>query len=488
MTAARELPQQLINYREQSENERISHKRLLQTHSSVYQWIEYALYLIAGVSPLLVHIAFGSEYYLSSTYRYLAIVTGLLMLIVYPAFGIGRRSLRGFAGLRRLANAWGAVLLLLAAVGFVTKSSQEVSRMIMIFWAVSGFCLQGLIAVALARFKLHHHRVASESCNSVIVGSGDIVYQLASRMAGNIWLDEKLVAVCDFSNSQRAYDLPTDVKSIFSHDDLIQLIDKKEIKRVYIALSLKETPQLLEQYNALKERMVDIVWVPDIYEFELLNHCVREMAGLPLITLNETPHYSGTRNFVKNAFDRVSAAILIVLFSPVLLTLAFLVKRSSEGPAIFKQERDGWDGSTFKVWKFRSMYVHQPETIVKQACKDDPRITRIGAFLRKSSLDELPQLFNVLFGNMSLVGPRPHAISHNDFYGDKIKQYMARGRVKPGMTGLAQIRGYRGETEDITEMEDRVRCDLEYINRWSPWLDIKILLLTPFRLVSKKAY
>lgn len=488
MTAARELPQQLIDYRAHSDSERISHKRLLQTHSSVYQWIEYGLYLTAGVAPLLAHIAFGSEYYLHSTYRYLAIVTGLLMLIVYPAFGIGRRRVSGFAGLRRLANAWGAVLLLLAAVGFVTKSSEDVSRLIMVFWAVSGFCLQGLVSVALVRLKLHHHRVASEACNSVIVGSGDIVYQLASRMAGNVWLDEKLVAVCDFSNSQRAYDLPSDVKSIFNHEDLLQLIEKKEVKRVYIALSMKETPQLLEQYNALKEKMVDIIWVPDIYEFELLNHCVREMAGLPLITLNETPHYSGTRNFVKNAFDRVSAAILIVLFAPVLLTLALMVKRSSEGPVIFKQERDGWDGSTFKVWKFRSMYVHQPEQVVKQACKDDPRITPIGAFLRKSSLDELPQLFNVLFGSMSLVGPRPHAVSHNDYYGDKIKQYMARGRVKPGMTGLAQIRGYRGETVDITEMEDRVRCDLEYINRWSPLLDLKILILTPFRLVSKKAY
>jgi len=488
MTAAREIPQQLLDYNEQSISSRIAHKKLLQTHSSVYQWIEYGLYLVAGVAPLLAHIAFGSEYYLSSAYRYLAVVTCLLMIIVYPAFGIGRRSVRGFAGLRRLARAWGAVLLLLAAVGFATKSSEDVSRKIMIFWAVSGFCLQGLVAVALARYKLYAHKVASESCNSVIVGSGDIVYQLASRMAGNIWLDEKLLAVCDFSNSQRAYDLPKDVRSIYNYEDLSQLIDSKKVRRVYIALSMKETPQLLEQYNAMKDKLVDIIWVPDIYEFELLNHCVREMAGLPLITLNETPHYSSTRNFIKSAIDRVSAAILIVLLSPVLLFLAFLVKRSSEGPVIFKQERDGWDGSTFKVWKFRSMYVHQPEAVVKQATKGDPRITPIGAFLRKSSLDELPQLFNVLFGTMSLVGPRPHAVSHNEHYSDKIKQYMARSRMKPGMTGIAQIRGFRGETEDIAEMEARVRCDLEYINRWTPLLDLKILLLTPFKLLSKKAY
>ncbi|WP_317932549.1 undecaprenyl-phosphate glucose phosphotransferase [Halioxenophilus sp. WMMB6] len=488
MTIAREIPSQIMDsLRYPGSDARISHKRLLQTHSSIYQWIEYGLYLVAGVLPLIVHLQLADTQF-STQYRYLLVIASLMMMLIYPSFGIGRRSVSGVEGLKRLAKAWGTVLLLLAAVGFVTKTSESVSREVLVFWAISSYCLQGLVNVLCVRVKRYTRKVSSERCSSVIVGSGDIVYQLASRMAGNIWLDERLVAVCDFANSARSYDLPDGVRSIYNFDDLSSLIDRKQVRRVYIALSLKETPHLVEQYNALKDKQLDIVWVPDIYEFELLNHCVREMAGLPLITLNESPHYSGARNFVKSLMDRVAAAMLLVLLSPVMVTLAILVKRSSPGPAFFKQERDGWDGSTFKVYKFRSMYQHQPENLVQQATKDDPRITPIGAFLRKSSLDELPQLINVLLGNMSLVGPRPHAVSHNNYYSDKIKQYMARSRVKPGMTGLAQIRGFRGETADIAEMEARVRCDVEYINRWSPLLDLKILLLTPFKLISKKAY
>jgi putative colanic acid biosysnthesis UDP-glucose lipid carrier transferase len=171
----------------------------------------------------------------------------------------------------------------------------------------------------------------------------------------------------------------------------------------------------------------------------------------------------------------------------LLLATALAVKLSSPGPVLFKQKRHGWNGKVIKVWKFRSMRVHA-DAQVKQASRQDPRITRVGAFIRRTSIDELPQLFNVLQGHMSLVGPRPHAVAHNDYYTGKIDAYMARHRIKPGITGLAQISGARGETETLDKMEKRVELDLAYINNWSIWLDIKILIKTPFTLLSKDIY
>ena len=181
------------------------------------------------------------------------------------------------------------------------------------------------------------------------------------------------------------------------------------------------------------------------------------------------------------------ALLGILLLSPLMLSVALAVKLSSPGPVFFRQKRHGWNGNIIEVLKFRSMREHHDQK-VKQATKDDPRVTAVGRFLRRSSIDELPQLFNVIKGEMSLVGPRPHAIAHNDYYSDKIMAYMARHRIKPGITGLAQISGYRGETETIDKMQKRVELDLDYINHWSLWLDVKILIKTPLTLVSKDIY
>jgi putative colanic acid biosynthesis UDP-glucose lipid carrier transferase len=179
--------------------------------------------------------------------------------------------------------------------------------------------------------------------------------------------------------------------------------------------------------------------------------------------------------------------LAIIVFSPLLLAIAIAVKLSSPGPIIFKQQRHGWNGKIINVWKFRSMRVHDDQH-VQQASRQDSRITAVGRFIRRTSIDELPQLFNVLQGHMALVGPRPHAVAHNDYYTGKISAYMARHRIKPGITGLAQISGCRGETETIDKMQKRVEIDLAYINNWSLWLDIKILIKTPFTLLSKDIY
>jgi len=213
-----------------------------------------------------------------------------------------------------------------------------------------------------------------------------------------------------------------------------------------------------------------------------------KIEGFSAIHLNESPMTAYPAGaFSKALLDRSAAVLAVVALAPLLLATALAVKWTSPGPVLFKQKRHGWNGNVINVWKFRSMRQHD-STHVKQASREDPRITRVGAFIRRTSIDELPQLFNVLQGHMSLVGPRPHAIEHNNYYTGKINAYMARHRIKPGITGLAQISGARGETDTIDKMERRVELDLVYINNWSLWLDIKILIKTPFSLLSKDIY
>lgn len=185
--------------------------------------------------------------------------------------------------------------------------------------------------------------------------------------------------------------------------------------------------------------------------------------------------------------DVTISSIALVFLAPLLIAVAVAVKLTSAGPVFFRQPREGWDGARFEILKFRSMYVHEEEAgRVTQAHENDSRITPVGRFIRKTSIDELPQLFNVLGGSMSLVGPRPHAIAHNREYSSQIDDYLARHRIKPGITGWAQINGYRGETRTVEAMEDRIRYDLEYINRWSLLLDLWILFRTPFALLRHR--
>lgn len=207
-----------------------------------------------------------------------------------------------------------------------------------------------------------------------------------------------------------------------------------------------------------------------------------------LIKLFDTPFY-GFNRFIKRLEDIVLSIMILILISPILLAVAFAIKLTSQGPVLFKQTRNGLNGKPITVFKFRSMKVMENGQEVKQATKNDPRVTKVGAFIRRTSLDELPQFFNVLSGSMSIVGPRPHAVSHNEQYRALIPGYMLRHKVKPGITGLAQIRGWRGETDTLDKMEKRVECDLMYIKHWSLWLDIKIIFLTIFKgFINKSAY
>jgi len=280
----------------------------------------------------------------------------------------------------------------------------------------------------------------------------------------------------------------SDVVVVGGVGDLPAIIASRNIKRVYIALSMNDSGRLVDICRRLQDSNTDIIWAPDIYAIDMLNYTVGGLGGIPIISFSETP-LIGRNVFLKTVLDFTVASSLLILASPLMLLTAVLIKLSSPGPVLFKQQRHGWYGDIITIYKFRSMKLHEEEGgSVTQATKDDARITWFGKIIRRTSIDELPQLFNVINGSMSIVGPRPHAVAHNKYYGENIKDYMRRHRVKPGLTGLAQVNGLRGRTQSIEAMEKRVRNDLEYINNWSIWLDIKIMIKTVFVLCSKNAY
>jgi putative colanic acid biosysnthesis UDP-glucose lipid carrier transferase len=270
--------------------------------------------------------------------------------------------------------------------------------------------------------------------------------------------------------------------------DVVSFVKGGRIDVVFVALPVRHIRRVMQLLDELRDTTASVYYVPDIFAMDLIQARSGELFGIPVVALCETPFY-GYRGVVKRITDIALAAAMLVLAAPLMLLLALLVRQSSAGPVLFKQRRYGLDGREIVVYKFRTMTVLEDGDRIVQARKSDERITPVGRFMRRYSLDELPQLINVLQGRMSLVGPRPHAIAHNEEYRKLIKGYMIRHKVPPGMTGLAQVNGCRGETARVEDMQARVNYDLEYLRRWSPLLDLKILFLTAIRLVrDEKAY
>jgi len=244
-------------------------------------------------------------------------------------------------------------------------------------------------------------------------------------------------------------------------------------------------PRILRLLEDLHDTTASVYFVPDIFVYDLIQARMETIGGIPVLAVCESPFY-GADGLIKRISDIVFATSILLLISPLLLAIAVAVKLSSPGPVLFRQRRYGLDGKEIVVYKFRSMSVLEDGTVVTQATRDDWRVTRLGAFLRKSSLDELPQFFNVLQGRMSVVGPRPHAVAHNEMYRKLIPSYMIRHKVRPGITGLAQVNGLRGETDTLEKMSGRIEHDLAYLRNWSLLLDLKIVLLTVVVVLKKQ--
>jgi putative colanic acid biosynthesis UDP-glucose lipid carrier transferase len=409
--------------------------------------------------------------------------------VVYDRFGIYRLHGGMTQKLLTLGKAWSISFGILFVLAFLTKSTGIYSRVIVSMLFVFGYF--GQVAGHIGfRYAQRLSLARQEQVNALIIGTGDLATHIYERINKNPWLNEQVVGVVMLNGKAPAAapDGVAEMPLLGSIGEIRELIGRHRIRTVYIAVPLDASPVIENIYHDLLDANVDIHWAPNIFALNLINHSVKELSGIPILTLSETP-LIGTHLLIKAVEDKVLATIALILASPIFLLTAIAIKLESKGPVFFRQTRTGWDGEEFQIWKFRSMRQQETENgVVAQATKEDPRVTRVGHFIRRTSIDELPQLLNVLAGQMSLVGPRPHAVQHNQEYSQRIIDYLARHRIKPGITGLAQVRGYRGETKELSQMEKRVQYDLEYINNWSVGLDLSIMVRTIFTLFHKNAY
>lgn len=465
-------------------------KAVLQRRSSISNAIQAGLdgLAVIGLAWLLVeyHVGvFTAEYLVM-----LLLLMGILA-VAYDHHAL-YRSNRSFTGKAlALFRAWTIGFAVLLLIAFVTKQSAYFSRLVVGELYVLGLLAQLLLHLAFQSVQLKLRQHAFQPENAVIVGQGSLASYLSQKVSCNPWLGQRVIGSVTLDGADPAAQLPSgtcDTKPLGSVRDLPRLIDSRAVRTVYIVTSLDASKDIEGIYALLVDKHVAVHWIPDIFSLRLVNHNVKEIAGIPLLTLSETP-LIGTRMLWKSIEDFTLSAVILLAISPLLALIALAIKLESPGPVFFRQDRAGWNGKTFRIWKFRSMHVQPVEDdVIRQAERDDPRVTRVGCFLRRTSLDELPQLFNVLTGSMSLVGPRPHAIQHDEEYSRRIADYFARHKIKPGITGLAQVRGFRGETRELDRMVQRIESDIEYINNWSIWLDLLILFRTFTALTGKYAY
>lgn len=422
-------------------------------------------------------------------YSFLIVCT-ILSLIIFPLFGL-YHSWRGqslFHQIRIVFLAWGAVIVSGILLLFLLKFSEAFSRAWLAYWFVLGVVLILLIRL-LAYWSLRVMRSKGYNYRSVvIIGAGDLGKEVLQRVSRSAWTGFKVVAIFDDNKDLQGGNIfgvsvKTEVENIRGY------VSDNNIDEVWLALPLNAEERMKSLVDQLSSTSVNVRLIPDIFGLSILNHGFTEIAGMPVVDLCTSPMV-GFNRVVKSIEDKVLAFIILLSITPLLLGIAIAIKLTSKGPVFFKQKRHGWDGKIITVYKFRSMKENRGfNGSVTQAIKKDPRITKLGAFLRRTSLDELPQFYNVLQGRMSIVGPRPHAVAHNEHYKEVVDQYMLRHKVKPGITGWAQINGWRGETDTLDKMQKRVEFDLFYIENWSLWFDLKIIFLTIFKgFVNKNAY
>ena len=368
---------------------------------------------------------------------------------------------------KKIILSWGATTLLLFLVALATKSSTKYSRLTMGCWFIlcpfalilGHFCLQSILRRIRTQEKnLHPY---------AILGDSESIKNLPEKISQIPWAGLRLIGLYE--------SLPT----------LLADLKTKSIDYVFLNYGSHEQNKIVSAISALNDSTASIYLIPDLLLSDLLGSRWIMLGNTPLIVINDHPFYGGW-GALKKIEDLVLASLILLLISPLLLIIAMFVKLNSPGPILFKQRRHGLNGEVIKIYKFRTMTSLEDGDVVVQATKNDARITKVGKYLRRYSLDELPQFFNVLQGSMSIVGPRPHALVHNEYYRELIDGYMQRHKVKPGITGWAQVNGLRGETDTIEKMKGRIDFDLYYINHWSIGLDLKIILLTIYSLLTGK--
>lgn len=442
--------------------------------------------LVSGVLALFLRFESG-QLFSNAGYPALILIGALLVLVVFPLTGLYRswRPHPLLAPTVRVLLAWVIVFAIILILLVLTKESDRFSRI----WLAEWFAVQAAVLVLIRIvFFAGLHWLRSRGYNQrnvLLVGNGAKMFELIRRLTLSVSAGFVVSAIFDVKEPL------AEIEGIRVRQlaQLQEYLATQTVDEVWIVVPLDQGETVRNVLRQVDGIATTVRYVPDLQDMYLLNHGITDVLGVPMIDLRASP-IQGWNALIKELEDRLLAALILIVISPILLMVASGVKLTSRGPVLYRQRRNGWDGREIIVYKFRTMHLHKESPgQVTQASRDDPRLTAFGSFLRRTSLDELPQFINVLQGRMSIVGPRPHAVEHNVQYKKIIDRYMLRHVVKPGITGWAQINGLRGITDTPDKMQQRVDYDLYYINNWSLWFDLKIIAFTVFRgFVNKNAY
>ena len=436
------------------------------------------------IIALLYALAIINDGKLHSHYIVLSILT---FTISFPGSWRGAQTIK--QELLSTFQQWLLIVAVLLFFGYATDYLIIYTPRVILTWIViTPFALLAAHWF-FNQYLSSQHYIAQVKKTAIVIGHNELSNQLISKINANKEVAIELKGFFDEVSTTKPVLSADDHKTLAGNlNQVADYVRHHSIDIIYITLPPSMHAQIMLLLDDLKDTTASIYFVPDFFMADLIQGRIDEIAGLPVIAVCETP-FTGFNGFIKRLSDIVIASALLCLLLPVLVVVLIGVKLSSPGPILFNQRRYGLDGQEIIIYKFRSMTVAENGSSVVQATMNDARVTRFGRFIRKTSLDELPQFVNVLQGRMSVVGPRPHAVTHNEMYRKLIKGYMIRHKVKPGITGWAQVNGYRGETKTIESMKSRIDYDLSYLKKWSLSLDLIIIFKTIF-LVFKdtKAY
>jgi putative colanic acid biosynthesis UDP-glucose lipid carrier transferase len=423
---------------------------------------------------ILITWANGKEF--TGFYMVLAIITFFISSYVHDQTRIYRnwRNGRLLAYIRDTIIGWLVIVATLVFIGYSTRLSYRYSEKVILTWfIVTPFAL--IISHILLLQIANKVRSRGYTRTAVIVGANFNGRKLADRIHDYPYLCIDLRGFFDDRDEIRKS--TEKINLLGGVADVAGYVREHNIHMIFISLPMAQQPRIRKLLDELHDSTASIYFLPDVNIFELMQARFDNVGGVPVVAICESPFY-GVDSVLKDVSDFIFALMALILLAPFMICIALAIKLESPGPAIFKQRRYGLNGEEIIVYKFRSMKVTEDGSHITQAQRNDPRLTRLGAFLRRSSLDELPQFINVLQGQMSVVGPRPHAVAHNELYRKVIKGYMLRHKVKPGITGWAQVNGLRGETSSLDQMKARIEYDLAYVQNWSLSLDTWIIIRT----------
>ncbi|MEE5081661.1 undecaprenyl-phosphate glucose phosphotransferase [Pseudomonas alliivorans] len=467
------------------------------TRTSLVEYFLFGIriaHALACMLPGLLLGAFMQDGVMEKPQNFLAmqVFFGIVVVLIFQAMGVYSEALFSNAlRLRSIVIAWSASFGLLLFMQRTLGLFGYLSNEHLVFWYLASLFLYCVIRLLLLALFKHQMRKGVFLQHAVILGATENGMRLAEYLLQHQDIRSGVTGFID----DRIGRMPKTVANLpllGNTSDLERLIREEKVTQVLVALPWTAENRMDYIIHELRRFPVNVLLVPDMVAFRHSHNRITEVAKLPMFNASDVP-LNGWSPFIKRAEDIVLSSLALLALSPFMLLVALAIKLDSPGPVFFRQKRYGYNNRLIEVFKFRSMHQHQADaTAEKQTIRGDARITRVGRFIRKTSLDELPQLFNVVAGSMSMVGPRPHATATKAagiLFEQAVKEYTSRHRVKPGITGLAQINGYRGETDTVEKIEKRVEFDLEYIENWSVWFDLYILMRTvPAVLFTREAY